>query len=195
MKKIFISCSSKDSKAALTICEAIEARGYACWISSRDIGPGENFQEAIASAIGDAALMVLVFSANANNSGEIKKELALADPDAAGGDTGAHRASRPAAPLSMNWRRGNGSMCSVIGSKRSTVAGANHQDNFGRDRRRADGRAFLQDLAARHRREEKAFRLAWPDHASTMADHCRERDCQCDAGRLRLLQITPTARR
>ena len=77
-KKIFISCSSKDSKAALTICEAIEARGYACWISSRDIGPGENFQEAIASAIGDAALMVLVFSANANNSGEIKKELALA---------------------------------------------------------------------------------------------------------------------
>jgi hypothetical protein len=77
-KKIFISCSSKDGKAALTICEAIEARGYACWISSRDIGPGENFQEAIASAIGDAALMVLVFSANANNSGEIKKELALA---------------------------------------------------------------------------------------------------------------------
>ena len=78
MQKIFISCSSKDSKAALTICDAIEARGYACWISSRDIDPGENFQEAIVRAIRRAPLMILVFSANANNSSEIKKEIALA---------------------------------------------------------------------------------------------------------------------
>jgi TPR repeat protein len=77
-KKIFISSSSKDRKAALTICSAIEARGFACWISSRDIRPGENFQEAIVHAISDAGLMVLVFSANANNSSEIKKEIALA---------------------------------------------------------------------------------------------------------------------
>jgi hypothetical protein len=77
-KKIFISSSSKDRKAALTICAAIEGRGYACWISSRDVGPGENFQEAIVRAIRNAGLMVLVFSANANNSDEIKKEVALA---------------------------------------------------------------------------------------------------------------------
>src|ERR1700722_1752810 len=77
-KKIFISSSSKDRKAALTLCAAIEARGYPCWISSRDVGPGENFQEAIVDALGSAPLMVLVFSANANNSGEIKKEVPLA---------------------------------------------------------------------------------------------------------------------
>ena len=76
-KKIFISSSSKDRKAALTICSAIETRGFACWISSRDIRPGENFQEAIVDAISNAGLMVLVFSANANNSSEIKKEVAL----------------------------------------------------------------------------------------------------------------------
>jgi TIR domain/Sel1 repeat len=78
MQKIFISCSSKDKKAALTICEAIEARGYSCWISSRDIDPGENFQEAIVKAIRNTPLLILVFSANSNNSGEIKKEIALA---------------------------------------------------------------------------------------------------------------------
>ena len=77
-KKIFISSSSKDRKAALTLCAAIEGRGYSCWISSRDVGPGENFQEAIVRAIRNAGLMVLVFSANANNSDEIKKEIALA---------------------------------------------------------------------------------------------------------------------
>ena len=78
MQKIFISCSSKDAQAALTICNAIEARGHDCWLASRDVGPGQNYQEEIVRAIHAAALMVLVFSANANNSNEIKKELAIA---------------------------------------------------------------------------------------------------------------------
>ena len=40
--------------------------------------PGENYQGAIVRAITDAGAMVMVFSTNANNSEEIKKELALA---------------------------------------------------------------------------------------------------------------------
>lgn len=75
---IFISYSSKDQKSAEAICTAIENRGFPCWISSRDIGPGENFQSQIVRAIRGAKIMVLVFSANANNSEEIKKELVLA---------------------------------------------------------------------------------------------------------------------
>ena len=55
-----------------------ENRGLACWISSRDVKPGQNFQEQIVKAIRAAKIMVLVFTANANNSNEIKKELALA---------------------------------------------------------------------------------------------------------------------
>jgi hypothetical protein len=47
-------------------------------MSSRDIAPGENYQGAIVRAIRDAGVMVLVFSANANNSDEIKKEMSLA---------------------------------------------------------------------------------------------------------------------
>src|SRR4051812_47018411 len=77
-KKVFISHSSKDSKTATAICSALEARGHKCWMSSRDIKPGENFQGTIVRAIREAGVMVLVFSANANNSDEIKKEMALA---------------------------------------------------------------------------------------------------------------------
>jgi hypothetical protein len=76
--KIFVSHSSKDHKLAMTMCTALERRGIACWISSRDIGAGENFQEAIVSAIRGAPAMVLLFSRSANDSPEIKKELALA---------------------------------------------------------------------------------------------------------------------
>jgi hypothetical protein len=77
-KKVFISHSSKDSKTATAICTALEARGHECWMSSRDIKPGENFQGTIVRAIREAGVMVLVFSTNANNSDEIKKEMALA---------------------------------------------------------------------------------------------------------------------
>src|SRR5215471_6340566 len=75
---IFISFASNDRKAADTICSAIERRGMRCWIATRNIGPGENFQEAITRAIRNAKVMILVFSAHANNSLEVKKEIALA---------------------------------------------------------------------------------------------------------------------
>jgi len=75
---IFISYSSRDRHIALTVCQALENRGLSCWISCRDISPGENFQVSIVRAIRAAKVMVLVFSANSNNSEEIKKELVLA---------------------------------------------------------------------------------------------------------------------
>jgi TIR domain len=76
--QIFITYSSKDQKVARTICTALENRGLACWISFRNVKPGQNYQEQIVKAIRTAKIMVLVFTANANNSNEIKKELALA---------------------------------------------------------------------------------------------------------------------
>jgi|SRR6516225_739647 len=75
---IFISHSSKDRKTALRICGALERRGLACWISSRDIRAGENYQEAIFAAIESASVMILVFTENANNSDDVKREIALA---------------------------------------------------------------------------------------------------------------------
>jgi hypothetical protein len=75
---VFISHSSIDQSVAETICGALESRGCPCWISSRDIRAGQNFQESIVKAIRSAKIMLLVFTSNANNSNEIKKELVLA---------------------------------------------------------------------------------------------------------------------
>lgn len=75
---IFISFASQDLKVAMTLCSALESRGYRCWISARDIAPGENFQVSIVRAIRQAKIMLLVFTANSNKSEEMNKELALA---------------------------------------------------------------------------------------------------------------------
>ncbi|MEO8315950.1 MAG: toll/interleukin-1 receptor domain-containing protein [Pseudomonadota bacterium] len=75
---IFISYASQDAKVARTICTALESRGFTCWISTRNIQPGENFQSAIVRAIRGAKVLLLVFTANSNRSEEMTKELALA---------------------------------------------------------------------------------------------------------------------
>ena len=77
-RPVFISYATADRKEALAICDAIERRGTQCWISTRDVPPGENYQEAIVRSLRDARGMILVFSEAANNSDEIRKELSLA---------------------------------------------------------------------------------------------------------------------
>lgn len=77
-RPVFVSYATNDRKQALSVCEALERRNIDCWISTRDVAPGENYQEAIVRSLRDARAMVLVFSQAANNSDEIKKELSLA---------------------------------------------------------------------------------------------------------------------
>jgi hypothetical protein len=75
---IFISFASQDAKVARSICTALESRGFSCWISARNIQPGDNFQSAIVRAIRSAKVLLLVFTSNSNRSEEMTKELALA---------------------------------------------------------------------------------------------------------------------
>jgi hypothetical protein len=75
---IFISFAGRDLKTADALRQALEARGFSCWIASRDVPPGENFQIAIVRAIRAAQVMVLVFTHHSNHSEEVAKELALA---------------------------------------------------------------------------------------------------------------------
>jgi len=75
---MFICFSSQDVAEAKRIVEYLESQGLLCWISVRDVAPGENFQEAIVRAIEAARGLVFLFSENSNTSREIKKELALA---------------------------------------------------------------------------------------------------------------------
>jgi tetratricopeptide (TPR) repeat protein len=75
---VFISYATADRTEALKVCNAIELRGTKCWISMRDVPPGENYQEAIVQSLRTARAVALVFTDATNTSDEIKKELSLA---------------------------------------------------------------------------------------------------------------------
>jgi TIR domain len=75
---IFICFLSKDEDVARNVVDFLEAQGLKCWISVRDVPPGQNYQEVIVSALGAAAGLVFLFSETSNTSSEIKKELSLA---------------------------------------------------------------------------------------------------------------------
>jgi hypothetical protein len=71
----FISYSSHDKATADATCAALEASGIRCWIAPRDIVPGAEWGEAIVFGINHCRLMILIFSANANESPQIRREV------------------------------------------------------------------------------------------------------------------------
>ena len=75
---VFISYKKQDQTIADNIYDALVNRGISCWISSRDVKPGTNYQEQITQAIRNCSVMVLVFSRAAQQSPEIPRELSLA---------------------------------------------------------------------------------------------------------------------
>jgi diguanylate cyclase (GGDEF)-like protein len=75
---VFISFSTKDRAVADAVCAALEREGIRCWISHRDVPPGSNFMESILAAIRAARVFILVFSAEANHSDHVKREVTLA---------------------------------------------------------------------------------------------------------------------
>lgn len=74
---VFICFSSKDEAVAREVVESLEADGLKCWISLRDVLPGQNYQEAIVQALEAASAIVFLFSEHSNKSLEIRKELSI----------------------------------------------------------------------------------------------------------------------
>lgn len=75
---VFISFSSADKKIAEKIYDRLKQHGITCWICTRDIPAGADYQACIVDAISRSEVVVLVFSSKANSSTEIAKELSLA---------------------------------------------------------------------------------------------------------------------
>jgi len=78
-KAVFISYSQADKKAAETICRRLEKAELSCWIAPRNIPPGKTWAEFIPDAIARSRVMVLLLSAKANESRQVKKEVDIAD--------------------------------------------------------------------------------------------------------------------
>ncbi len=72
---VFVSHSSKDKAQADAVVRRLERSGTHCWIAPRDIIPGSDYGEAIINGIESCRVMVLVFSAHANDSPQIAREV------------------------------------------------------------------------------------------------------------------------
>ena len=71
----FISYCSEDKKIADAVCGTLEANKIRCWIAPRDVGPGRTWSSAIIEAIGDSAVMVVIFSKHSNASPQVLREI------------------------------------------------------------------------------------------------------------------------
>lgn len=74
----FISHSSADKTFADAACASLERAGIRCWIAPRDIMAGSDWSSSIVDAIDQCRAMVLIFSASANESPQIRNELVQA---------------------------------------------------------------------------------------------------------------------
>ena len=64
-----------DKAVADAICARLEQSGIRVWIAPRDIQPGANWGEAIIEALEGCRAMVIVFSASANASPQVLREV------------------------------------------------------------------------------------------------------------------------
>jgi hypothetical protein len=72
---VFVSHSVKDKATAEKIVAHLERDSIRCWVAPRDVVPGADWGESIIDAIESSRVMVLIFSAHANGSSQIKREV------------------------------------------------------------------------------------------------------------------------
>jgi hypothetical protein len=73
--KVVISYTQPDWDLARELVAHVEAHGIACWIAGRDVPLGADRATEIVNAIATARVMVLVFSASANSSTDVHREV------------------------------------------------------------------------------------------------------------------------
>jgi hypothetical protein len=74
-RDIFVSYSQADRAAAAELVAHVEAQGMPCWVAPRDVTPAADWAAEIIDAIAAARVMVLLFSASANASAQVRREV------------------------------------------------------------------------------------------------------------------------
>lgn len=75
---VFVSYADENFSVAKQVVDAIEARGFTCWIARRDILPGDAYEAAIVRAIHSSRVMVVVWSDAASRSRHVQREVRTA---------------------------------------------------------------------------------------------------------------------
>jgi adenylate cyclase len=72
---VFLSYSAADRATALTVLAALEDQGIRCWIAPRDVPAGSEYGQEIVEAVKGCRTFVLIFSASANTSPHVRREV------------------------------------------------------------------------------------------------------------------------
>jgi hypothetical protein len=72
---VFVSYSHKDKPVADAVVAGLEKKGIRCWIAPRDVTPGTSWGDAIIGAIEACKIMIVILSANSNQSRQVVREV------------------------------------------------------------------------------------------------------------------------
>ncbi|HEY0073675.1 MAG TPA: toll/interleukin-1 receptor domain-containing protein [Abditibacteriaceae bacterium] len=75
---VFISYATENQDVADKACDFLENNGVRCWIATRDIHIGQDYDGKIVEAISACKVLLLLFASHSNESDDVKTELALA---------------------------------------------------------------------------------------------------------------------
>jgi len=80
--KVFISYSSKDEGLATQIVQSLEEAGLDAWYKKREILPGDNWAEKVASGLKESNAMVVLVTPDAVESDAVQSSIsyALSEP-------------------------------------------------------------------------------------------------------------------
>jgi adenylate cyclase len=72
---IFVSYAASDRATAFSVVAGLEGHGMRCWVAPRDITAGSEYGEEIVEAIRACRILVVIFSAEANSSPHVRREV------------------------------------------------------------------------------------------------------------------------
>src|ERR1019366_566175 len=73
--EVFICHSTKNKQWADAACAVLERNRVRCWVAPRDVVPGTEWGAAIIAGIDACKIMLLIFSADANGSAHVRREV------------------------------------------------------------------------------------------------------------------------
>jgi TolB-like protein/tetratricopeptide (TPR) repeat protein len=72
---VFLSYSSADKATALAVLAGLEDQGIRCWIAPRNVPAGSEYGQQIVEAVKTCRIVVVIFSAEANTSPHVRREV------------------------------------------------------------------------------------------------------------------------
>ena len=72
---VFVSYAAADKSTALAVVAGLESHSIPCWVAPRNIPAGSEYGQQIVEAVKNCCIVVVIFSANANSSPHVRREV------------------------------------------------------------------------------------------------------------------------